>query len=275
MTQLPLVSIITPSYNQVHSIERTILSVCQQDYPHIEHWIIDGGSTDGTLEILRQYEGRVFWISERDKGQADALNKGFRRAKGEILGWLNSDDYYEPGAIRTAVEFFLAHPDVEMVYGDCYYVYEREGQRRVELFRSRPFDLELLIDDGCFIAQPAAFFRKSALEVGLLDTRLNYVMDYDLWIRIGKCKKVEYLPVVLANFTFSEHSKSGATPHRFWPETRRVSRRHGGRFFSEMYVRHWRERLQGKRRFLYRPARFAYHIARRVVAFYHLLGAKT
>ena len=125
MTDLPLVSIVTPSYNQAAFLEETIRSVLEQDYPRVEYIIIDGGSTDGSAEIIQRYADRLaYWVSERDRGQTDAINKGFARATGSILAWLNSDDTYQPGALREAVDYLLAHPDVGMVYGDGNFIDE-------------------------------------------------------------------------------------------------------------------------------------------------------
>jgi glycosyltransferase involved in cell wall biosynthesis len=118
MSDLPVVTIVTPSYNQDQFLEQTIVSVLNQDYPRIEYLIIDGGSTDGSVEIIRRYENRLaFWVSESDRGQSHAVNKGLQRANGEILGWLNSDDVYCPGAVRAAVDFLELHPDVALMYG--------------------------------------------------------------------------------------------------------------------------------------------------------------
>ena len=118
-----LVSIITPSYNQANFLETTISSVLEQDYPRIEYIIADGGSTDGSLEIIQRYASRLgWWVSERDKGQADALNQGFTHAQGEVLAYLNSDDTYQPGAVAEAVAFLQAHPQVGMVYGDANFI---------------------------------------------------------------------------------------------------------------------------------------------------------
>ncbi|HOW91535.1 MAG TPA: glycosyltransferase family 2 protein, partial [Anaerolineaceae bacterium] len=119
MSELPLVSIVTPSFNQVDYLEETMRSVLEQDYPRVEYIVIDGGSTDGSVEIIRKYADRLaYWVSEKDRGQTDAVNKGYAVAKGSILGWLNSDDTYKPGAISAAVEFLVNHPQFGLVYGD-------------------------------------------------------------------------------------------------------------------------------------------------------------
>ena len=179
-----LVSVVTPSYNQGDYIEETILSVLGQDYPNIEYIVMDGGSVDRTTDILRKYDEKITWLSEEDRGQADAVNKGFRVAKGEILGWLNSDDLYLPGAVRRAVEYFEAHPDVVMVYGNAYY--SDKNSLVTGTYASEDFQLNRLAEI-CFICQPSVFVRAEILkEVGDLDVSLATCLDYDWWIRIAK-----------------------------------------------------------------------------------------
>ncbi len=160
---LPLVSIVTPSYNQGAFIEETIRSVLSQDYPRIEYIVVDGGSTDGTLSILRKYGDHLTWFSEPDKGQSDAINKGFRKSHGEILAWLNSDDIYLPGAVRTAAGYLAVHPEVAMVYGDCHMV-DEQGQVVGRSIWIEDFDLMRLVEDLNYIHQPAAFFCRQAFE---------------------------------------------------------------------------------------------------------------
>jgi glycosyltransferase involved in cell wall biosynthesis len=213
---LPLVSIVTPSYNKGRFIEETILSIRIQTYPRIEHIVIDGGSTDGTLDILRKYEDRLVWVSEPDKGQSDAINKGWRRAKGEVLAYLNADDTYMPRAVQTAVEYLANHPDVAMVYGQCHLINENGeviGQCGEES------DLVQLLRGPNMIPQPTVFFRRGVLDqIGYLDTSLHMAMDYDLWIRIGLGFGFEYIPQPLASFRLCEGTKTVDSEYGFGPD---------------------------------------------------------
>ena len=204
--ELPLVSIVTPSYNKGPFIEETILSIKNQTYPHIEHIVVDGGSTDETLDILHKYGDSLVWISEPDEGQSDAINKGWRMAKGEVLAYLNADDTYMPWAVETAVEFLNEHPDVCMVYGNCDVVGEH-GE--VIQCMGKDLDLKELICGREMIPQPAVFLRRMVLdEVGYLDTCLHLAMDYDLWIRIGSMCRMKHTPKLLAKFRMGPGTKS-------------------------------------------------------------------
>jgi glycosyltransferase involved in cell wall biosynthesis len=183
----PLISIVTPSLNQASFIEGAIQSVLQQKGVPLEYIVVDGGSLDRTLEILRNYGSDLKWISEPDKGQADAVNKGFRLTRGAILGWLNADDLYCPGVLSKVVKQFKDDSDLMMIYGDAHHV-DAEGGF-LEKYPSDEFRLESLAFH-CFICQPACFFRRSLVETaGYLDVRLNYALDLDLWIRLGTLQK--------------------------------------------------------------------------------------
>lgn len=182
----PLVSIVTPSYNQGEFIEDTILSVKNQDYPNIEHIIVDGGSTDNTLEILEKYQGKynMRWISEADKGQSDAVNKGFKMTRGEIIGWLNSDDvYFNKHVIRDVVSFFNCKPNADVVYGDLALI-DRNGL--ILKIDVAPSFTRSRLERGLFIPQPASFIKKNVLTEYLLDENLKFFMDYDFWLRISE-----------------------------------------------------------------------------------------
>ena len=193
----PLVSIVTPSFNQGEFIEETILSVKNQSHPNIEHIIVDGGSTDNTLDILKKYEGtyNMNWISEPDRGHSDAVNKGFGMARGEIIGWLNSDDvYFEKTTVQSVVNAFLERPEVDVMYGDIVFVSQ---DSRILMVRCVPnFSYKRLLR-SCFLEQPAVFMKKRVVEDNKLELGL-FALDYEYWLRIGKEYRFHHLPRILA-----------------------------------------------------------------------------
>jgi glycosyltransferase involved in cell wall biosynthesis len=206
MSNLPLVSIVTPSYNQGQFLEETILSVLNQDYPNIEYIIMDGGSTDGSVDIIRKYEDRLaYWVSEPDKGQADAINKGWAMASGDILAWLNSDDLYVPGAVRFAAIWLNEHSETGVMYGDLQCI--DEFGNPLYMFPTKPFNyMDLLY--RCFIPQPSTFMRSNVIDkTGPLDANLHMGLDYDLWLRAGLVTKLEYVPKLLSKFRIHQNMK--------------------------------------------------------------------
>lgn len=177
-------SIVTPSFNQAAYLERSLQSVARQRGADIEHVVMDAASTDGSVEILQRHGGSVRWRSERDRGQAHAVNRGIRETGGEIIGWLNSDDVYYPGAVEKVAAFMAAHPEVDVVYGMADHI---DAQDQVlGPYPTRPWSLPALMEQ-CIVCQPAAFFRRRAVDRhGMLDESLNYCMDYEYWLRLAQ-----------------------------------------------------------------------------------------
>lgn len=208
----PRVSIVTPSYNQGQFIEETIRSVLLQGYPNLEYIVIDGGSSDGTVEIIRKYEPWLaYWISEPDRGQSHAINKGLRRATGEILSWLNSDDVLLPGTVRRAVERLRGDEQIDVVYGRLNRIDSRSQPLPTpELPKDRlEFGAETVIGE-CIVNQPGCFWRREVMDrVGLLNEDLHYAMDYEFWVRmILAGARFKRLPETVANFRLSSDSKT-------------------------------------------------------------------
>ncbi|MDX1436250.1 MAG: glycosyltransferase family 2 protein [Anaerolineales bacterium] len=243
MNSRPLVSIITPSYNQAEYLEETIASVLGQSYPNLEYIVVDGGSTDGSPEIIARYTSRLaWWVSEPDLGQTDAINKGFAGARGEILAWLNSDDLYLPGAVSEAVEFLQANPQVGLVYGDADYI-NKDGEI-IGRFPARQASLSRLQRGAVHIPQQASFFRADLWRrVGPLDPSFYFAMDYDLWVRLAALAPFYYVPRLWAQFRLHSSGKSIAEDALCWPEMMRVHWREGGGWAAPIVARYLARRL--------------------------------
>lgn len=223
MSEPALISIITPSYNQAAFLEQTLRSVLEQDYPNIEYWVIDGGSTDGSVDIIKRYAPKLAgWVSEADDGQADAINKGFARARGEYIAWLNSDDLYYPGALSEAVRALQANPAAPFVFSDVESIDETG-----KAFNRMHYGDWGLADLMRFriIGQPGVFMRRSALrKAGFLDTSYQYILDHHLWLRMAVLGAPCYVPGALwAAARVHPSAKNTAQASGFQPEAERLA----------------------------------------------------
>ena len=232
--QLPRIAVITPSFNTARYIGAAIRSVLEQSYQNFDYLVMDGGSSDGTLDLLRGFGDRVRWVSEKDQGQADAIRRGFERTRGEILAWLNSDDLLNPEAFQTVAEYFAGHPEVDVVYGDASYV-DAAGNAIARCAHIEPFNHRRLACYSDFIVQPAAFFRRSAYDaVGGINPRWHWSMDYDLWLRLAQKHRFAYVSVELARYRWLCDNKTAIGGLARVDEIREMARNLGLR--SPAYV---------------------------------------
>lgn len=250
----PLISVVTPSFNQGQFLEQTILSVLQQDYPHFEYIIVDGGSTDESVSIIEKYEHKLsYWVSERDQGQAEALYKGFRRAHGDIFCWINSDDLFLPGAFSAVAKYFLENPEVEVVNGGAYCI-DANG---VPMTKQLPFfvfslgfeathDYFRFSKAQSLVFQQSTFWRRTAYDgVGGIDTTLRFCMDLDLFLRLSKRRKFAKLPVFLACFRWHDQCKTSTLEDLRQREVELLARRYGQTEYSRLAqsILYWRYRV--------------------------------
>ena len=237
----PLVSIVTPSFNQGRFLRRTIESVLGQDYSHIEYIVIDGSSTDDSVDVLRGYGDRFTWVSEADRGQSDAINKGFARCHGSIRAYLNSDDVLCPGAIRTVVAHLDEHPEWDLIYGDAHNI--GADDTVLGIYPTADYDFGRLLQN-CFICQPAAFWRTRIAErVGLFDAGLHYAMDLDYWLRIDRAGgRIAHVPEILACNRVYAETKTLSARDRVYREILNVCRRHAGQAGFSQYFAYWHHR---------------------------------
>lgn len=234
----PLVSVVTPSYNTGRFIEETLRSVQEQDYPRVEHIVLDSGSTDETPEILKRFPS-VKLIAPAPGGVTEKVNHGFSIAQGEIFAWINADDFYLPGAIAKAVAALQEHPDAALVY--CNYLHVDEESVEIERLPSKQAGFRQLIEEQNYVPHQTAFMRREAFEqVGPVTTRYPLVQDWDLWIRISKEYPIVHVDDWWAAFRVSRGQRSDVHKYAFWSQGRQMTREHGARFFSLLFWSYWR-----------------------------------
>ena len=237
-------------------------SVLDQAYPRMEYIVIDGGSTDGSVEIIKKYTKKLsFWTSEKDNGQTDAINKGFARATGDIFAWLNSDDTYEPGIFPRVSDFFENHPEAAAVYANVNFM--DDADRVIGRFPAAQTDHRRLRQGYVHIPQQACFFRADLWrKVAPLDPQIYFAMDYDLWLRLSREGELVYLPdQTWANFRLHADAKTIAADDRCWQDMVHIHQRDGGSFFSLIVLKYWVRVLAGpfiryrRRRMIGKPHR--------------------
>jgi glycosyltransferase involved in cell wall biosynthesis len=217
MPDLPKITIVTPSFNQAPYVAETINSVLHQNYPNLEYIIVDGGSTDGSVNIIKSYANHLaWWVSEADQGQTHALIKGFERSTGDILTWLCSDDLLVPGALWTIAGVFMADPSLDLVYGDTAYLFP-DGHTKTK--RKISFDYKMMLYAYSMIPQPSSFYTRRIYDKAHgLDKNLHYAMDFDLFLRMGPHIHALHLPIVLSKYRLHPQSKTASGVDKFAQE---------------------------------------------------------
>jgi len=231
---LPKISVIIPTLNQGRFIEETIQSVLSQSYPNLEVIVCDGGSTDGTLEILQKYSSSLTWISEPDRGQVEAINKGLRLASGEVVAYLNSDDIYTPNALLTVGKYFSDNPDTQILTGKCFNIDENGIETRSLIKIYKNFWLKLGIDKCLlvldYVSQPSTFWRTELIHsIGFFDSEFRNAMDYDYWLRITRHYKLKFLNQYLAKFRIYPTSITSSNSRAQYADEMRVASRYASR----------------------------------------------
>lgn len=226
------ISIITVSFNQCEFIRQNIESVLTQNYPNYEHIIIDGGSIDKTIEILKEYP-HLNWISEKDKGQSDGINKGFRKATGDIIAWINSDDLLAPRALWVISDFFEKNPDKSILVGNQIFI-DRKGEV-IRTIPAKTFTCDYLLNGTrTSVMQNSTFFRRNVLlDVGYLDESFHYTMDHELFVRIAKKYNSYTIDVNLACFRLWSDSKTSTSQIRFFRELIKIKKMHNAKLLSK------------------------------------------
>lgn len=246
----PRISIVTPSYNQSEFLERTILSVLNQNYPNLEYIIIDGGSDDGSVEIIRKYEKYItYWVTEKDKGQSDAINKGFEKSTGAILAYINSDDTYNPGAFSRIAAVFAERPGADIVFGNVMHVDVCDNV--IGECRFTKFNFTALIYEGGSLHQPGTFWKKDIYEkVNRINPTYRFCMDFDFFCRVAEIGKLRYVRECIANFRWHENSKSCTIDQIGLAEHEEIARRYRASN-NEIYLEYKRTICKIRRFFKY------------------------
>lgn len=225
MKKWPRISIVTPSFNQGQFIERTIKSVLSQNYPNLQYIVMDGGSTDQTLTILKKYSKQLDWVSQKDNGQTDAINKGMAKSDGEILAYLNSDDVYEPGTLKKVATFFLDHPRADFVYSHGRLIDQDDAE--IGFYNDSQMDYQALFG-GCGISQSTTFWRRRVYEkIGPFNDSFNYTMDYEYWVRVSQHFKLHYLPQeIFASSRIHADAKTSSQTLKLYRDAIRMQQTH-------------------------------------------------
>jgi len=240
-----LVSVVVPNFNCAEFLDRTMASIADQTHAPIDVIVVDGASTDGSVDVIRQWEDRLplRWVSEPDSGQPEAINKGISMASGEIVGWINSDDMLTPNSAAWAVERFAANPELDFIWGFCLVVDENDRSLNI----LNPFvrqDLGLLHRHRNFVPQPGSWFsRRLFTQYGPLSEELHFLFDYDFFLRFAGRVHAEFIPEVMAHFRLHSSSKTGSQEARFLREEPQVFRAHGGGWLSPFWLDYLRYRL--------------------------------
>lgn len=250
----PKISIVTPSFNQSEFLERTILSVLNQNYPNLEYIIIDGCSNDGSVEIIKKYEKFLtYWVSEKDNGQTDAINKGFCKSSGEILAYLNSDDTYLPEAFFSVVEGFRKNPFADLIFGNVNYIDTNDNWKGECRFTK--FNFTTLIYEGGNLNQPGAFWTKKIYDkVGGFNTKYLFCMDFDFFCRVAESGNLKHITKHIANFRYHKNSKSSTIIDVGEVEHEEIAKRYR-RYNSKIYLKYMRMFCKGRRLIYYISSR--------------------
>jgi glycosyltransferase involved in cell wall biosynthesis len=254
----PKISIVTPSYQQCRYLERTLESVHSQQYRNLEHIVIDGGSTDGSVEVIRNYESRLtFWCSEKDKGQSDAINRGLRMATGDVLGWLNSDDTLAPNALHRIGKYYATHPEADLLYGHTHVIdADDRVMRRLVAIPTNAHELIRFTRDVW--SQPGTTWRRRLQErIGVLDETLHFAMDGDFWIRAALNGTIRFVPEHFGNLRWHEQTKTSSAREKFIADHRELDRRYGAMRRDPLNqiawkLRRWSRIARSPRSLLYR-----------------------